>query len=118
MDSATKSRHDHRAKLGHMLERQGYHVIEAQHAEDSLKLAQFTDRIDLMVSDVIMPEMNGRQVFNRLREIRPDLKALFMSGYTEDIIAHQGILDKGLHFISKPFSEVTLSRKVREALEN
>ena len=102
----------------HMLERQGYHVIEAQHAEDSLKLAQFTDRIDLMVSDVIMPEMNGRQVFNRLREIRPDLKALFMSGYTEDIIAHQGILDRGLHFISKPFSEVTLSRKVREALEN
>ena len=102
----------------HMLERQGYHVIEAQHARESVTLAQSADRIDLLVSDVVMPEMNGRQVLSRLREIRPELKALFMSGYTEDIIAHKGILENDLHFISKPFSEVTLSRKIREVLEN
>ena len=100
-----------------MLERQGYHVIEAQYPEESLKIAQTSSQIDLLISDVVMPDMNGKQVFSLLREIRPELKVLFMSGYTEDIIAHHGILEKNLHFISKPFSEITLSQKVREVLE-
>jgi YesN/AraC family two-component response regulator len=74
------------------------------------------DAIDLLISDVIMPEMNGRDLANELQELYPDLKVLFMSGYTADVIAHRGVLDEGVNFIQKPFSNHDLAVKVHEVL--
>jgi FixJ family two-component response regulator len=65
-----------------------------------------------------MPEMNGRDLAQDLLRLCPNLKLLFMSGYTANVIAHQGVLDKGVQFIQKPFSKESLAQKVREALEN
>ena len=101
-----------------MLVRLGYKVIEAHDVDECLKLAQETPRIDLLLTDVIMPGMNGRQVYEHISTIRPGVKALFMSGYTEDLIAHHGILDTGIHFIPKPFTENGLSRKIRDVLNS
>ncbi len=69
--------------------------------------------IHLLISDVVMPEMNGRELSERLTAIRPNLKHLYMSGYTADVIAHRGILDEGVNFIQKPFRSNDLAAKVR-----
>ena len=71
----------------------------------------------MFLTDVVMPEMNGRDLAERLRKIRPTIKHLFMSGYTTNIIAHQGILDRGINFIQKPFSLKGLAAKLREVLD-
>ena len=73
--------------------------------------------IHLLITDVIMPEMNGRELAERLQSLYPDLEVLFMSGYTADVIAHRGVLDEGVHFMQKPFSSRDLAIKVREALD-
>jgi DNA-binding NtrC family response regulator len=65
-----------------------------------------------------MPDMNGRDLLNKLQSLTPQLKCLFMSGYTADIIAHHGVLDESVHFIQKPFSLPDLAKKVREVLES
>lgn len=72
--------------------------------------------IDLLLTDVIMPEMNGRELSSRLLARHPGLKVLYMSGYTANVIAHHGVLDAGIHFLNKPFSSKELSVKIREAL--
>ena len=101
-----------------MLERLGYTVLAAGSPEEALNLvAGYAGRIHLLVTDVIMPGMNGKQLSGRLRELHPSLKCLFMSGYTSDVIANQGILELGVHFIQKPFSMADLGAKVRDALE-
>jgi CheY-like chemotaxis protein len=69
------------------------------------------------MTDVIMPEMNGREVARNLQSIYPNIKRLFMSGYTADIIASQGVLDKGVYFLQKPFSRKGLAVKIREVLD-
>ena len=74
-------------------------------------------KIHLLITDVIMPEMNGRELAERLQSLYPDLKCLFMSGYTADVIAHHGVLDEGVHFIQKPFSKRDLATTVRKALD-
>jgi len=66
---------------------------------------------------VVMPQMNGRQLAERLGAIHPEMKCLYMSGYTADVIAHRGVLDAGVRFIGKPFSLAVLAEKVREVLE-
>jgi two-component system, cell cycle sensor histidine kinase and response regulator CckA len=73
--------------------------------------------IHLLITDVVMPEMNGRELAEKLSAIRPNLKCLYMSGYTADVIAHRGILDEGLNFIQKPFGAVDLAAKVRQVLD-
>lgn len=105
-------------KLGRaMLETLGYNVLEAKSADQALKLTgEYAGKIDLLLTDVIMPDMNGKEFSERIIAAKPGLKCLYMSGYTADIIAHQGILDKGMPFISKPFSLKDLAAKVREAV--
>lgn len=71
----------------------------------------------MLITDVVMPEMNGRDLAILLKATQPGLKCLFSSGYTADVIAHSGVLDEGVHFLQKPFSLKTLATKVREALE-
>jgi CheY-like chemotaxis protein len=101
-----------------MLERLGYRVLLSGSPADAIHLIEeFAGKIDLRLTDVIMPEMNGWNLAERLLIIQPTMKCLFMSGYTANIIANQGILEETVHFIQKPFSKIELADKVREALE-
>jgi two-component system, cell cycle sensor histidine kinase and response regulator CckA len=74
-------------------------------------------KIHLLMTDVVMPEMNGRDLAEQLQSFCPDMKILFMSGYTANVIARHGVLDKGLHFIQKPFSKMDIAVKIRKVLE-
>jgi two-component system, cell cycle sensor histidine kinase and response regulator CckA len=101
-----------------MLTRLGYTVVAAATPGEAIRLAlEYRGRIDLLMTDVVMPEMNGRELAGNLLSHFPDLKRLFMSGYTANVIAHHGVLDQGVHFIEKPFSMKELSGKVREVLD-
>ncbi len=101
-----------------ILEGMGYTVIAAGTPGEAIRLARdHQGRIDLLMTDVVMPEMNGRDLAGNIMSIYPDIKRLFMSGYTTNVIAHHGVLDQGVHFLQKPFSLGDLSGKVREALE-
>jgi two-component system sensor histidine kinase EvgS len=100
-----------------MLERQKYIVLEAATPGRAVEIArEHGGAIDLLITDVIMPEMNGRDLANELQVLYPRLKVLFMSGYTASVIAHRGVLDEGVNFIQKPFSNHGLAVKVREVL--
>ena len=101
-----------------MLERKGYSVLLAATPSEAIDLAKIhADKIHLLMTDVIMPEMNGRDLAGLLKELYPAIRLLFMSGYTADIIAHQGILDDGISFIQKPFSMADLTEKLRDVLD-
>jgi CheY-like chemotaxis protein len=102
-----------------LLKQQGYRVFEAAHGEDALRIGQDTagEKIHLLLTDVVLPQMGGKELADQLKESRPDLKVLYMSGYTDYAIAHHGILNSDTHFLQKPFSLKTLSQKVREALD-
>ena len=98
---------------------QGYQVLSANSPGQAMQLArEHAGEICLLITDVVMPEMNGRDLARNLLSLYPELKRLFMSGYTADVIAHHGVLDEGVHFIQKPFSLPDLAAKVREALES
>ena len=100
-----------------MLERLGYRVLTAGTPGKALALAEeHSNEIQLLITDVVMPEMNGRNLADRLQSISPGIRDLFMSGYTAEVIADRGILEEGLNFIQKPFSMKALAVKVREAL--
>jgi len=100
-----------------MLQNLGYSILSAQTPSEALCLARENpSEIHLFITDVIMPEMNGRQLAEQLSMIRPKIKHLFMSGYTADIIAHQGVLDEGINFIQKPFMLKDLAVKIRRIL--
>lgn len=100
-----------------MLERLGYRVLSAENPNEAIRLAEsYSGAIHLLITDVVMPVMNGRELEERIRLIKPDLRCLFMSGYTADVIARRGVLNEGVHFIQKPFSVGALARKVREVL--
>ena len=106
-------------KLGRQtLKGHGYHVLEAANGDEAIAIAaKHEGPIDLLLTDVIMPGMNGREVATCLLEKRPSLRVLFMSGYTDDAIVHQGVLDESANFIQKPFSPDGLARRVREVLD-
>ena len=100
-----------------MLQAHGYKVIAAATPGEAIALArEHHGDLHLLMTDVVMPEMNGRDLAKTLLSLYPDLKRLFMSGYTANVIAHHGVLDEGVHFIQKPFSMAELGKKVREAL--
>jgi len=102
-----------------MLERLGYKVLTASAPNEAISIVKGSkiNAIHLLMTDVVMPEMNGRELSKILIGLYPDLKCLFMSGYTANVIAHHGVLDSGLQFINKPFSKQDLSSKVREVLD-
>jgi DNA-binding NtrC family response regulator len=101
-----------------MLERFGYQVITALTAEEALHILKETpDTLHMLLTDVIMPKMNGKDLADTVKELYPDIKVLFMSGYTDDVIAHHGVLDEGVNFIAKPFSLMDLTAKVRDVLD-
>jgi signal transduction histidine kinase len=100
-----------------MLADLGYRVLTAISPDEALSLAGNHPEIDLLVTDVIMPQATGRDLALRLHKVSPGLGVLYMSGYTADVIAHRGILDKGVLLIQKPFSIKDLAAKVREALD-
>jgi len=101
-----------------MLEARGYTVLSASRGEDALGVVERHDGpIDLLVTDVVMPGMSGRAVAQRLLELRPGLKVLYLSGYTDDAIVRHGMLEPGIAFLQKPFSADALARKVREVLD-
>lgn len=97
----------------------GYTVLIAGSPKKAINIAKdHTGGIHLLITDVIMPEMDGRELADQLLSLYPDLKQMFMSGYTANIIVHHGVLDEGMHFIQKPFSKRNLAVKVRMALSN
>lgn len=101
-----------------LLEMQGYCVLAASTPNEAINLAkEHADEIHLLMTDVVMPEMNGRDLVNNLMFFCPKVKCLFMSGYTADFIAHHGVLDEDVYFIPKPFSLSDLAAKVREVLD-
>jgi CheY-like chemotaxis protein len=101
-----------------VLETFGYRIVEANDGEEAVtQFLRYPDDIDLVVMDVVMPKMNGRQAYSRISDIRPDIKILFTSGYTADIVQQKGIFTEGLNFLSKPMTPATLLKKVRELLD-
>jgi two-component system, cell cycle sensor histidine kinase and response regulator CckA len=101
-----------------ILEDHGYRVIQAGGAEEAVEVARrHPDTIHLLLTDVVMPGMNGRALADSLRTTRPGLKVLYMSGYTDDIIAHRGVLEPHTFLLTKPFTTLDLLRRVRDALE-
>lgn len=104
--------------VNHILGNQGYSVIVAEGPESCFDIIdQQHGRVSLLITDVIMPVMDGRQLFERLHSVLPKLKVLYMSSYAGDVIAHHGIAPEQVHFIQKPFSFRALTEKVREALD-
>jgi PAS domain S-box-containing protein len=100
------------------LEKQGYKVIEAADGAVAMQIAVAHEAvIHLLLTDVIMPGMNGRELAQRISEIRPNVKILYMSGYTENVIGHNGMLDAGIRLLQKPFNLRDLKSKVREVLD-
>jgi signal transduction histidine kinase len=102
-----------------ILERYGYAVLTARSPAEAMSLAErHPGPIHLLVTDVVMPGMNGRELKERLYASRPGLKCVFVSGYTANMVAHRGILDEGVHFLQKPFPVKALAEKVREVLDS
>jgi PAS domain S-box-containing protein len=100
-----------------MVQKQGYHVLVAATPDEAILLMEQNPvDIHLLITDVVMPEMNGRDLAKRLQQINPGLKCLFMSGYTADVIAHHGVLDPEMNFIHKPFSMHDLMVKIHSVL--
>lgn len=102
-----------------ILKRLGYTVLSASTPGEAMRLAErHPGEIHMLMTDVIMPEMNGRDLAKNILDLYPNMKRLFMSGYTADVIAHHGVLDKGVNFIQKPFSIKALSEKIRMILKH
>jgi YesN/AraC family two-component response regulator len=106
------------AKMLWILLRHGYRVLDAENGEDALEVSkEYEGSIDLMITDVVMPKMGGKEAADRLQPLYPQMKVIYMSGYTDNAIVRHGVLEPGLNFLEKPFTPEDLARKVREALD-
>ncbi|HUS05293.1 MAG TPA: PAS domain S-box protein [Bryobacteraceae bacterium] len=107
-----------RRVVGEMLQKQGYRVLAASGGPEAIELCLTNnERMHLLITDVVMPKMSGRELANRIRAMRPDIQVLFVSGYTDSAIVHHGVLDPGTDFLQKPFAPEQLAAKVRAVLE-
>jgi len=107
-----------RKLIKEVLEADGYRVVEAADGEEAVnKFMENKDRIDILLLDIVMPKMSGREVYERIKKIKPDIKLLMASGYPADFISQKGILEEGLNFIAKPMSPPKLLKKMREVLD-
>jgi PAS domain S-box-containing protein len=101
-----------------LLQRHGYTVLEAEHGQDALLLCErYSGPIHLLLSDVVLAQMSGRELVQRLTPLRPEMKVLYMSGYSDEAIVHHGVLAPGTAFLQKPFTTESLMRKLREVLD-
>jgi YesN/AraC family two-component response regulator len=94
-------------------------VLEATNGKEALRVVQEEAgrKIHLLLTDVVMPQMGGKELADRLKILQPDIKVLFISGYTDNAIVHHGVLEPNINFLQKPFSPTALPRKVREVLD-
>ena len=107
-----------RNMLVRILTDHGYSVLEAANGEEALRLIENSDGVfDLLVTDVIMPRMGGRELMEKLHMVFPGHKVLFISGYTDNSIVHHGILEEGIEFLQKPFTPSAILRKIRTVLD-
>jgi two-component system cell cycle sensor histidine kinase/response regulator CckA len=107
-----------RGLAARVLRKQGYNVLEAVNGGEALQIADtYSGKIDLLLTDVVMPQIGGKELYDQLKPLRADLKVLFTSGYTETAIVQQGNLPPGVAFLQKPFSPIFLTHKVRELLD-
>ena len=109
---------DVRAFLTDSMRELGYDVLGAADAEEALRILQTPERIDLLLTDVVLPGQNGRQLAERAAELRPELKVMFMTGYSRNAIVHQGRLDPGVNLIQKPVVQSELAARLRRVLES
>jgi DNA-binding NtrC family response regulator len=101
-----------------MLGRHGYTVLEAADAESALRLfGKHEGEIHLLLTDVVMPDASGRELADKLVSLRPRMKVLYMSGYTDDAVVRHGVLQEGIPFLQKPFTPESLARKLRAVLD-
>jgi CheY-like chemotaxis protein len=107
-----------RAVMRQVLERQGYAILEAPDGATALQVvAKHHGEIHLLLTDVVMPGVSGRELADHLVKLRPNIKVLYASGYTDDAIIHHGILEPGIAYLQKPFTRDALALKVREVLD-
>jgi CheY-like chemotaxis protein len=108
-----------RALVRHMLRKQGYTVLEAKHGKEAIFLCeQFKGIIHLLLTDVVLEHMSGREVAEHLSILRPEMKTLYISGYTDDAIVHHGVLTSEMPFLQKPFTAQGLIKKVRQVIDS
>ena len=102
-----------------MLEKMRYRVLASSTPKEAIRIvSENSDDVDLLITDVVMPEMTGCELAENLKSLHTKIKCLFMSGYPGNVIANHGILEKGINFIQKPFSKQELASRVRETLDS
>jgi CheY-like chemotaxis protein len=102
-----------------MLREFGYSVLEAADGEDAIKVfLDNRDKVRLVLCDLIMPKKSGKETYEEIKKMKPDMKAIFTSGYAPDSIAETGLLEEGINFMSKPVSMIDLIRKIRQVLDS
>jgi len=110
---------DVRALIHETLRLYGYHVLEAPQGDSALVICNnYKGKISLIITDVVMPKMSGKELVDRLQPDHPGMKVLYMSGYTDNAIVHKGLLEPDTQFIQKPFTPLSLLRKIRQVLES